>query len=76
MVVERKQDLIEKDGDKKIVFAARTDNDIDGFDFKPGKNVKSLRFVLEINGRLLPQRVEVGKNNQKAPALPLEVRLP
>ena len=74
-MVEREQDRIEKDGDRRIVFLARTDDDIDGFDFKVGEHVRSLRFVLEIDGRLLPRQVEVGRNNQKAPNLPLEVRL-
>ncbi|MFY9555280.1 MAG: hypothetical protein WAV47_11265 [Blastocatellia bacterium] len=76
VVVERKQDIIKKDGDKTIVFAAKTGDDIDGFDFKPDKKVTSLRFVLEIDGRQMPQRVEIGKSNQKAPALPLVVRIP
>ena len=76
VVVEREQDKIEKDGDYRIIFAARTNDDIDGFDFKPGKGVTSLRFVLEIDGRKALQQVEIGKNNMKAPRLPLEVRLP
>ena len=75
VVVERKQDIIKKDGDKTIVFAAKTAGDIDGFDFKVDKKVTSLRFVLEIDGRQVPQRVELGKNNQKAQTLPLVVRL-
>ncbi|MEK6325461.1 MAG: hypothetical protein AABN33_27790 [Acidobacteriota bacterium] len=76
VVVERKQDIIKKDGDKTIVFAAKTKDDLDGFDFKPDKKVTALRFVLEIEGKQMPQRVEIGKNNQKAPALPLVVRIP
>jgi hypothetical protein len=75
VVVERKQDKIEKEGDRTIVFAARTGNDIDGFDFKVDRKVKSLRFVLDIDGRKVPQRVEVGKNNQKLPMLPFEVKI-
>ncbi|MEK6299624.1 MAG: hypothetical protein AABO41_02795 [Acidobacteriota bacterium] len=75
VVVERKQDHIKKDGDHTIVFNALTGNDIDGFDFKPDKKVTALRFVLEINGRPMPMRVEIGKDNKKAPALPLEVRI-
>lgn len=42
VVVERKQDRIEKDGDHRIVFAAITSNDIDGFNFKVDKNVTTL----------------------------------
>ena len=75
VVVTQEQDKIEKDGDRRIVFLARTNNDIDGFDFKVDKNVTALRFVLEIEGRPMPQRVEIGKNNQKADKLPLVVRL-
>lgn len=75
VVVEREQDKVEKDGDNRIVFIARTGDDIDGFDFKVDKGVKSLRLVLEIDGRLMPRHVEVGRNNQKPPRLPLEVRL-
>jgi hypothetical protein len=33
------------------------------------------RFTLEINMGQMPLRVEIGKNNQKAPALPLVIRL-
>jgi hypothetical protein len=75
VVVERKQDRIEKDGDNRIVFAAITSDDIDGFNFKVDKKVTTLRFNLEINGRQMPQNVEIGKDNQKASALPLVVRL-
>jgi hypothetical protein len=74
VVVKREQDRIEKDGDNRIVFVARTRDDIDGFDFKADENVTSLRFVLEIDGKLMPRHVEIGRNNQKALRLPLEVR--
>ena len=57
------------------MFAAKTRNDLDGFDFKPDKKVRSLRFVLEIERRQMPMRVEVGKNNQKLPTLPFEVKI-
>lgn len=76
VVVERKQDRVEKDGDHRIVFAAITSNDIDGFNFKVDKKVTTLRFILEINGRQMAQHVEFGKDNQKPPALPLIVRIP
>lgn len=75
VVVEREQDKIEKDGDNRILFLARTDDDIDGFDFKVDERVKALRFVLEIDGKQLPQRVEIGRNNQKAHNIPLVARL-
>lgn len=75
VVVERKQDKIEKEGDNRIVFLARTDDDIDGFDFKVDDKVASLSFSLEIDGRQVPQLIETGKRNQKAESLPLRVRL-
>lgn len=75
VVVSHEQDKIEKDGDQRIVFFARTNDDIDGFDFKVDKNVTALRFMLEIEGKPMPQHVEIGKNNQKADKLPLVVRL-
>jgi hypothetical protein len=75
VVVEREQDKIEKDGDNRIVFLARTNDDIDGFDFKVDEKVRTLRFVFEIDGRQMAQWVEVGKNNQKAASIPLIVRL-
>jgi hypothetical protein len=76
VVVDRKQDRVEKDGDHPIVFAAITSNDIDGFNFKVDKKVTTLRFVLEINGSQMAQHVEFGKDNQKPSALPLVVRIP
>jgi hypothetical protein len=76
VVVERKQDRIEKEGDNRIVFTARTNNDIDGYDFELGEGVTSLRFVLEIDGRQVPRTVEIGRNNQKASQLPLVVKIP
>lgn len=75
VVIERTQDKIEKDGDHKIVFLARTNDDIDGFDFKVDDKAISLTFVLDIDGMKRPQLVETGKNNQKAESLPLRVRL-
>ena len=74
VAVSREQDKIEKDGDSKITFNARTD-DIDGFDFKVDEKVTSIRFVLEVNGRPVPNRVEVGKDNYKPGTLPLIVKL-
>lgn len=71
VVVERSQDKIEKDGDHRIVFTAATNNDIDGFDFNVDDQVTSLRFVLEIDGAPRPGNVEVGRENRKAPRLPL-----
>lgn len=75
VVAERTQDKIEKDGDRRIVFLARTDDDIDGFNFKVDDNVRALRFVLEIDGRQSPQWIEMGRNNRRPQSVPLLVRL-
>ena len=75
VVVSKEQDHFEKDGDARIVFAALTDDDIDGFDFKVDKDVTLLRFVLNVEGRERPGSVEIGANNTKINNLPLIVRL-
>jgi hypothetical protein len=75
VVVSRDQDKIEMDGDNRIVFNARTNDDIDGFNFKVNDKVSALRFVLTIDGRPTPNLVEVGRNNHKPGSLPLFVRL-
>jgi hypothetical protein len=76
VTIEREQDKIDKEGDSRIVFSARTNNDIDGFDFKLDKGVAALRFVLEIEGKSFPRLVEIGSTNAKAPKLPLEITVP
>ena len=75
VVATREQDKIEKDGDARIIFAARTNDDIDGFDFKVDDNVESLRFVLEVDGRPAANMVDGGKGNYKPGTLPLIIRL-
>ena len=75
VVVTRRQDKIEKDGGHRIVFRSLTNDDIDGFDFKVGKKVSALRFVLEIDGKLRPKYVQVGEDSRQAPRLPFVVKL-
>jgi len=74
-VVTKEQDKIEKDGDRAIRFRAKTDADIDGFDFKADRNVSALRFVLEIEGQSRAIDVEVGRGNAKIPANPFTVNV-
>ena len=74
-VVTHEQDKVNKDGDRTIRFRARTDADIDGFDFEVDKNVRALRFVLEIDGQSRPVDVEVGRNNAVAVGNPFTVTL-
>jgi hypothetical protein len=75
VVATRDEDKVEKVGDDRIVFSARTRDDIDGFDFKADQAVTRLRFVLEIDGRVFPNLVEVGKDNRRPGNLPFVVRL-
>ncbi len=75
VVATKEQDHIEKDGDKRIVFAALTDDDIDGFSFRVDKDATILRFVLNIDGQERPGAVEIGANNMKIRNLPLFVNL-
>ncbi len=75
VVVTKEQDKIEKDGDHRIHFFSTNDGDIDGFDFKVDKNVASLKFALEIDGKPAPRRIEVGKSNAKVSGVPFTVSL-
>ncbi len=75
VVTTREQDKIEKDGDNRIVFNARTNDDIDGFDFKVDKKVTSVRFVLEIDGQFRPQLVATGKDNVHPATVPFVIML-
>jgi hypothetical protein len=75
VVATREQDKIEKDGDNRIVFNARTNDDIDGFDFKVDENTTSLRFVLELDGQMRPALIETGKGNLKPGQDPFIVKL-
>jgi hypothetical protein len=64
VVTTRDEDKIEKDGDRRIHWAAKTDADIDGFEFKIDDKVTRLRFVLEIDGESRAADVEIGKDNK------------
>lgn len=75
VVVKKDQDKIEKEGDNRIIFNALTNNDIDGFDFTVEPEVSELRFVLHVDGKPVPNLIEVGKNNEKPRAAPLVVLL-
>lgn len=70
----RDRDHSKMEGDSQIVFNARTENNIDGFDFTVD-DVDELQINLEIDGRALPNRVAVGRKNEKPLSLPLTVTL-
>lgn len=74
-VVTREQDQVEKDGDRAIRFRARTDADVDGFDFKLDRKVTQIRFILEVGGQSRAVAVEVGRNNVRPDDNPFTVVL-
>ena len=73
VVATKTQDKIEKDGDRKIWFDSKTNADIDGFDFKPDKNVKSLRFALRMGGESRTALIHLGKDRKRPSRTPFEV---
>jgi hypothetical protein len=75
VVVSRDEDRIEQENERRIQFATRTDDDIDGFDFKLKGDAQVLRFVLNIDGVPRPAEVEVGSGNFQPKDNPIVVRL-
>ena len=75
VVASTEQDKIEKTNDQTIAFNARTNDDIDGFDFTVDPKTTELRFSLHIGGNTVPNLIEVGKNNIHPRRDPLVVRL-
>jgi hypothetical protein len=75
VVVTKDQDKIEKDGDRRIVFNALTNADIDGFSFKVDGEPTELRFFLQIDGNPARNLIEVGKDNAKPQGPPVVIRL-
>ena len=75
VVASRDEDLIEQETERLIRFVTRTDDDIDGVDFKVTDTTERLRFVLEIDGVPRPAEIEVGKANFKPNEDPVDVRL-
>ena len=75
VVASREEDRIEQETEQLIRFVTRTDDDLDGLNFKVTQTTELLRFVLEIDGVPRPAEVEVGKDNFKPNENPLVVRL-
>ena len=75
VVASREEDKIEKESEREIRFQTRTDDDIDGLDFKVSGNARQIRFILEIDGKPKPAEVEVGRTNFKPQDHPLIVHL-
>lgn len=75
IVASRDEDKIEQETERVIRFTTRTDDDIDGFDFRVTDGAALLRFVLEIDGKPRPAEVEVGRENFKPRENPLVAKL-
>jgi hypothetical protein len=75
VVASREEDRMEQETEHLLRFNTRTDDDIDGFDFKLNDDRGVLRFVFEIDGEPRPAEVEVGRNNFKPSENPVVVRL-
>ncbi len=75
VVATAQEDRIEQETERLIRFATRTDDDIDGFDFKVSSGTSGLRLVLESDGKPRSGEVEVGRENFKPNENPLVVLL-
>jgi hypothetical protein len=75
VVASREEDHIEQENERLIRFSTRTDDDIDGFDFKVTARTERLRLILEIDGQPKPEEVEVGRDNVRPNQHPLVVVL-
>jgi hypothetical protein len=75
VVAERTEDQIEQEDEHTLIWRTRTDNDVDGVDFKVTDATTVIRFNLMIDGQPKPAEVEVGKENFKPNENPVRVRL-
>jgi hypothetical protein len=75
VVASKNEDRIEQESEREIRFLTRTDDDIDGLDFKVTASARRIRFVLEIDGSPKPAEIEVGRSNFKPKDHPLVAQL-
>ena len=75
VVAERTEDKIEQEDEHTLQWMTRTDDDIDGIDFKVTESTVVIRFNLLIDGEAKPAEVEIGKENYKPNENPLRVTL-
>ena len=75
VVAERTEDKIEQENETTLQWLTRTDDDIDGIDFKVTEPTVVIRFNLLIDGAAKPAEVEVGKENFKPNENPVRARL-
>ena|SRR5687767_7335540 len=75
VVAERTEDKIEQEDERTLLWLTRTNDDVDGVDFKVTESTVVIRFNLMIDGEAKPAEVEVGKENFKPNENPVRVRL-
>ena len=66
---------VKMEGKERITFSARTNEAVDGFDFR-ASDVGALRFILQVDGKDMPSIVRIGRDNQTPSELPIVVTLP
>lgn len=76
VVAERDEDHIVQESERLLRFDTRTDDDIDGFDFKVNDRTRELRLRLQIDGRMRGEEIEVGARNFHPDEDPVVVVLP
>jgi hypothetical protein len=75
VVATREEDHINQETEQLIRFQTRTDDDLDGFDFRVTESTTVIRLVLEIDGKPHPLEVETGRDNFKPNETPVVIRL-
>jgi hypothetical protein len=75
VVAERTEDKIEQEDERTLLWLTKTNDDIDGVDFKVSESTTVIRFNLMIDGEARPAEVEVGKENFKPNENPVRARL-
>ena len=75
VVREKELDKIEQESETIVRWMTNTNDDLDGVDVKVTESATGLMFNLQIEGKPVPNEVEVGKTNFKPGVLPLRVRL-
>ncbi len=75
VVAEKVEDKIGLEGPSAIRLVARTDDDVDGFDFRVKGPAALLRFTLEIDGVSRSSQVDIGRSNEHPVDNPFPVPL-
>jgi hypothetical protein len=75
VVGTKTEDVIMQETERLIRFDTETNDDLDGLEFEISRDATLIRFMLQIEGKPVPQEVEIGKDNFKPNQMPLVVRI-